>query len=85
MNEYRLAGVAATHQLYRLLLDAFRVRRDDDDVDVDRDRGAVSLEQVLWFVAAGISVAVISTLIWNTIFDEANKTPTVPQAPTGSP
>ena len=25
--------------------------------DGDRDRGAVSLEQVLWFVAAGVAVA----------------------------
>ena len=33
-------------------------------IDADRDRGAVSLEQVLWFVAAGVAVAVIAGILW---------------------
>lgn len=37
------------------------------------DRGAVSLEQVLWFVAAGAFVAVVAGILWNKIRDEANK------------
>ena len=46
-----------------------------------RDRGAVSLEQVLWFVAAGVSVAVIAAILWNKIRDEANTPVQSPSAP----
>lgn len=55
------------------------------DVDVDpgplRDRGAISLEQVLWFVAAGVSVAVIAAILWNQIRDQANTPVSPPAAP----
>ena len=47
----------------------------------DRDRGAVSLEQVLWFVAAGVAVAVIAGIVWAKIRDQANTDPAVPGAP----
>ena len=46
-----------------------------------RDRGAVSLEQVLWFVAAGVSVAVIAAILWTKIRDEANTPVQSPSAP----
>jgi hypothetical protein len=46
-----------------------------------RDRGAVSLEQVLWFVAAGVAVAVIAGIVWTKIKDQANTDPAVPAAP----
>jgi hypothetical protein len=46
-----------------------------------RDRGAVSLEQVLWFVAAGVAVAVIAGIVWAKIRDQANTDPAVPGAP----
>ena len=46
-----------------------------------RDRGAVSLEQVLWFVAAGVAVAVIAGIVWAKIRDQANTDPAVPAAP----
>jgi hypothetical protein len=45
------------------------------------DRGAVSLEQVLWFVAAGVAVAVIAGILWGKIRDEANKPIQPPTAP----
>ncbi|MEO5724761.1 MAG: hypothetical protein ABIQ39_09715 [Ilumatobacteraceae bacterium] len=45
------------------------------------DRGAVSLEQVLWFVAAGVSVAVIAAIVWNQIRDQANTPINTPSAP----
>lgn len=52
----------------------------DHDRDPDtRDRGAVSLEQALWYAAAAISVAVVAGLIWNAIRTEASK----PVAPAG--
>lgn len=47
----------------------------------DRDRGAVSLEQVLWFVAAGVAVAVIAGVLWSKIKTEADKPIQAPTAP----
>ncbi|HSB86417.1 MAG TPA: hypothetical protein VLD86_08915 [Ilumatobacteraceae bacterium] len=49
--------------------------------EADGDRGAVSLEQVLWFVAAGIAVAVIAGILWGKIKAEANKSIQTPTAP----
>ena len=72
---------ATTHQLYGSLR-GLTGRDAADRADGERDRGAVSLEQVLWFVAAGVSVAVIATILWNTIRDEANTPIDRPVAPT---
>lgn len=47
----------------------------------DKDRGAVSLEQVLWFVAAGVAVAVIAGILWGKIKTEAEKPIQAPSAP----
>jgi hypothetical protein len=49
--------------------------------DGERDRGAVSLEQVLWFVAAGVAVAVIAGILWGKIKTEADKSIQAPSAP----
>jgi hypothetical protein len=75
---------AATHQLYAALLTIFGVsptdeRDQDRDQDQDRDRGAVSLEQVLWFVAVGVGVAVIAGILWTRIRDTAEETDNVNQ------
>ena len=45
----QLIITGATHQVYDTLL-AATGRRGADEADVERDRGAVSLEQVLWCV-----------------------------------
>jgi hypothetical protein len=47
----------------------------------DGDTGAVSLEQVLWFVAAGVAVAVIAGVLWGKIKTEADKPIQAPTAP----
>jgi hypothetical protein len=77
MNQHSLIASGATHQLYDLLLRATGRHASGAEVDTRRDdvrdRGAVSLEQVLWFVAAGVSVAIIAAILWNRIRDEANK------------
>ena len=80
--------VAATHQIYAGLLrlagrDAASLAPGDaDDTGLaHRDRGAVSLEQVLWFVAAGVSVAVIAAILWGQIRDTAEEPITPPEAP----
>jgi hypothetical protein len=49
--------------------------------DTDRDRGAVSIEQVLWYAAAAISVAVVAAIIWSQIRDTASTPVQSPSAP----
>jgi hypothetical protein len=39
------------------------------------------LEQVLWFVAAGVAVAVIAGILWGKIKTEANTSIQPPTAP----
>lgn len=84
MNQLPMIITGTTHQVYDALLGAFGRHGVDDDA-TDRDRGAVSLEQVLWFVAAGVSVAVIAAILWNQIRDQAETDIDVPVAPTPNP
>ncbi len=74
----RVMTHAATQQLYAVLLTLFRVAPADEHDD-DRDRGAVSLEQVLWFVAVGVGVAVIAGILWTRIRETAEETDNVNQ------
>ncbi len=85
MHQLTATTTAARHQLYGVLL---RFAGRDETVDPAgtepasvRDRGAVSLEQVLWFVAAGVSVAVIAAILWGQIRDTADDPITPPAAP----
>ena len=71
---------ATTLQTYSALLRVCR-RADQSADEADCDRGAVSLEQVLWFVAAGVSVAVIATIVWGQIRDQAETDIIEPTAP----
>lgn len=81
MSDLSLCVTAMTHVLYGIVRSGHeRMTSCPDAVTADRDRGAVSLEQVLWFVAAGVSVAVIAAILWNQIRDQAN---TPVNAPTG--
>lgn len=75
--DHELLHAAVTGQLVGMVR---RASPDDPGRSSDtpvRDRGAVSLEQVLWFVAAGVSVAVVAGLLWSQIRTQAN-TPVVP-------
>jgi hypothetical protein len=74
-----LWGIALMHCIYGHLRAAFVL--PTDAAPSERDRGAVSLEQVLWFVAAGVAVAVIAGILWGKIRDEANKPVNAPSAP----
>jgi hypothetical protein len=47
----------------------------------DQDRGAVSIEQVLWYAAAAVSVAVVATIIWSQIKSTAGTSVNTPSAP----
>lgn len=68
---------AVTHQVYGTARRLCRLGPVSDIVEPEaeagrvRDRGALSLEQVLWFVAAGVSVAGIATILWTQIKDNA--------------
>jgi hypothetical protein len=48
---------------------------------LDTDRGAVSIEQVLWYAAAAISVAVVAAIIWGQIRTTASTPVQAPSAP----
>ena len=63
-----------THMVYGRL-------RSLAPTEPEADRGAVSLEQVLWFVAAGVAVAVIAGILWGKIKTEAEKPIQAPSAP----
>lgn len=45
------------------------------------DRGAVSIEQVLWYAAAAVSVAIVAAIIWSQIRDTASTPVQSPSAP----
>lgn len=79
MTDITATATAVTHQLYAMLLTVFAPGADTEHGD--RDRGAVSLEQVLWFVAAGVAVAVVAGILWGVIRSEAEKPITPPTAP----
>ncbi|BAN00445.1 hypothetical protein [Ilumatobacter coccineus] len=51
------------------------------ETDVDRDRGAVSIETVLWYAAAAVSVAVVAAIIWSQIKSTAGTGVDAPSAP----
>lgn len=84
MNDVSIVATAVVHAVYAVLhgsVGRFRPVPVARVSNGDRDRGAVSLEQVLWFVAAGVSVAVIAAILWNKIRDEANTPVQSPSAP----
>lgn len=45
------------------------------------DRGAVSIEHVLWYAAAAISVAVVAAIIWSQVKSTASTPVQSPSAP----
>jgi len=49
--------------------------------DPARDRGAVSIEHVLWYAAAAISVAVVAAIIWSQVRTTASTPVQTPSAP----
>jgi len=81
MNDVTLVTSAVTHQMYAACLAIAGRTTDTEVAEHDRDRGAVSLEQVLWFVAAGVSVAVIAAILWGQIKDKADDPIISPSAP----
>lgn len=60
---------------------ASTIRRIDPTGDHETDRGAVSIEQVLWYAAAAVSVAVVAAIIWSQIRETASTPVQSPSAP----
>ena len=81
MNDITTTTTAVTHHIYATARKLGRSARVDEAALSERDRGAVSLEQVLWFVAAGVSVAVIAAILWGQIKDKADDPIISPSAP----
>jgi hypothetical protein len=81
MHDITTMTTAVTHQVYARTRKLAGTARSDEPALSERDRGAVSLEQVLWFVAAGVSVAVIAAILWGQIKDKADDPIISPSAP----
>ena len=69
---------AIWHAVYRTMRAALPAVGSRDPA---RDRGAVSIEHVLWYAAAAISVAVVAAIIWSQIRTTASTPVQSPSAP----
>lgn len=72
MHDITTTMTAITHVVYARL----RAWAPDALLEADverRDRGAVSLEQALWYAAAATAVGIVATVIWTKIKTEADK------------
>lgn len=64
---------ARLHQHHRPAFDEFEPSA--------ADRGAVSIEHVLWYAAAAVSVAVVAAIIWSQVRTTASTPVQTPSAP----
>jgi hypothetical protein len=90
VSRVRALSTPVTHQIYAglrwCLPGRGRTLATTSDFTADGrrlsgDRGAVSLEQVLWFVASGVSVAVVAGVLWGRIREQAETPIQPPSAP----
>ena len=70
--------VAIWHAVYGTMRAALPAAGSRDSA---RDRGAVSIEHVLWYAAAAISVAVVAAIIWSQVRTTASTPVQSPSAP----
>lgn len=75
MHEQLLAINLMAHMIHGAL------RPRTTGTDPGGDRGAVSIEQVLWYAAAAVSVAVVAAIIWSQIRTTASTPVQQPSAP----
>ena len=78
MSEITLTFTAIVSVVAGTLRRALPPSMRDDALD---ERGAVSIEHVLWYAAAAISVAVVATIIWNQVKATASTPIQSPSAP----
>ncbi len=67
--------------IIHLIEGTLRARGVIGTAGTDDDRGAVSIEQVLWYAAAAVSVAVVAAIIWSQIRSTASTPVQQPSAP----
>ena len=78
MTELHLTTLAIAHVVAARLRSTGALGPSDPTL---RDRGAVSLEQALWYAAAAVAVAVVAAIIWSQIRSTASTPVDVPSAP----
>jgi len=76
MHDISLTTEAVGHVLYARLRRVLPEAAFEQDPE-RRDRGAVSLEQALWYAAAAVAAGAVATIIWNNVRTQAN-TPVQP-------
>ena len=77
MHEQLLTMTLMAHMLHGRL----RGRAISSPRRAATDRGAVSIEHVLWYAAAAVSVAVVAAIIWSQIRTTASTPVQQPSAP----
>ena len=80
MYDPRVTILAVAHVI-RAALATVVPSPDPSDDPSWRDRGAVSIEQVLWYAAAAVSVAIVAAIIWSQIRSTASTPVDQPSAP----
>jgi hypothetical protein len=78
MDDSLLTFTAVLHVVYARLHGQVRVHDDQRSLS---DRGAVSIEHVLWYAAAAVSVAVVAAIIWSQVRTTASTPVQSPSAP----
>ncbi|MEL6893186.1 MAG: hypothetical protein AAFP84_16450 [Actinomycetota bacterium] len=78
MYDPTITFTAVIHAIAGHLRAAGVLGPNDDELS---DRGAVSLEQALWYAAAAVAVAVVAAIIWAQIRSTASTPVDVPDAP----
>ena len=76
MHDISLTTEAVGHVLYAAAQRVLPGAAFEKDAQ-RRDRGAVSLEQALWYAAAAVATGAVATIIWNNVRTQAN-TPVQP-------
>ena len=80
MTDPTLTFVAIWHAVYGTMRAALPTSGGRDP-SLTPDRGAVSIEHVLWYAAAAISVAVVAAIIWSQVRATASTPVQSPSAP----
>jgi len=79
MTDAALTFTAVFHVVFARLHE--RVRSTHPVDEAGPDRGAVSIEHVLWYAAAAVSVAVVAAIIWSQVRTTASTPVQSPSAP----
>lgn len=71
MHNIELTMEAMTHVAFAGMRKVIPEAAFENDAE-RRDRGAVSLEQALWYAAAAAMTGGVAVIVWNAVTDQAN-------------